>query len=136
MPDSTVWRYVVRDELLPGNDGAEEHEHGAVENQVDNGWKWQLFCLLGEPAVVGESYTRAESDQEVIASERRANAYTEYGKQKIEDDERGSRDITSLVREAEESVGTVSNYETDCNAKDALPENGDEDPFFDCRACA
>jgi hypothetical protein len=136
LPDTTFRGYIGRVEVIPGDNGAEEHEQSAVENQVDDCWERQFFCFLGKPAVVCESYTCSKSNQEVITAEERSDAYGKDGEKEVKYNKGWSGNVASLVRETEESVGTISNYETQGDAEDALPEDGDEDPFFDCLACA
>ncbi len=136
LPDSTIRRQVAGQEFLPRNDGAEEYEHRAVEDQVDDGWERELFCFLREPAVVREADPSTESYEEVVAPQDGPDAYREDSEEQVEDYERGAGDISPLVGEAEESVGAVAYEQTESNAQDALPEYGDQDPFFDCVAGA
>ena len=136
LPDSTIRRQVAGQEFLPRNDGAEEYEHCAVEYQVDNGWERELFCFLREPAVVRKADPSTESYEEVVAPQDGPDAYGEDGEEQVEDYEGGAGDVSPLVGEAEESVGAVAYEQAESNAQDALPEHGDQDPFFDCFAGA
>ena len=79
-----------------------------------------------------KSYSCAERDEEVIASKDRSNTNTKDSEEEVEHDKRGFGDVSSLVREAEESVCAVTDYETHDDAEDALPEDGDQEPFFKC----
>ena len=83
-----------------------------------------------------EAYSGAEGHEEIIAAEGGADAYREDGEEEVEDDEGRAGDVASLVRETQESVGEVADYETDCYAEDALVENGYEEPFFQGLFCA
>src|SRR5689334_20191895 len=88
----------------------------------------RLFCLFGEPAVIGESHASSKADEQVVHAQQTARASAEESQDKVEYQEALSIDQALPFGKLNGVAAKVSHHHPVEGAEDALVQDGKTHP--------